>query len=132
YPSKYLWPPKQMIMPDSEDIINAFASSSKLHGAAVDDKSGKLRPVVMVTKGMLKHIVKGDENSLAVIMGHELAHLSKDHVGRQKGDVPLLALAFGRDQEIEADLNGLRYAVAAGYPYKKGVAHALTAMRKQT
>jgi predicted Zn-dependent protease len=132
YPGKYLWPPKYMVMPQSAKIINAFATASESNGATFDKQAGKIRPVVMVSTGMLKEIVRGDENSLAVIMGHEMAHLVKDHVGNQKGDTPLLAMAFGREQEFEADLNGLRYAVAAGYPYRAGVANALNAMRKRT
>src|SRR5439155_4829708 len=112
-------------------IVNAFAPASPVLGASLDESSGKVRPIVMVTEGMLREVIKGDENSLAIIMGHELAHLSKDHVGTQKGDIPLVALAFGREQEIEADLSGLRFALAAGYPYRSGVASAISAMRKQ-
>jgi tetratricopeptide (TPR) repeat protein len=132
YPKKYVWPPHCKVMPESDAIVNAFATAAPELGATFDQSAGKIRPIVLVTKGMLKQIVKGDENSLAVIMGHELAHLSKDHVGNRKGETQLLALAFNRDQEIEADVNGLRYAVAAGYPYKVGVASALNAMRQVT
>jgi tetratricopeptide (TPR) repeat protein len=96
----------------------------------MDDKSNKMRPIVMATRGLFKEVVKGDENSLAVIMGHELAHLSKDHVGNIKEEASLVSLAFNRDQEIEADLSGLRYAVAAGYPYRTGVASAYASFRK--
>lgn len=131
YPNKYLWPPRHQIMPDSDKIVNAFASASEAVGAQFDEKANKMRPIVTVTQGMLREIIKGDENSLAVIMGHELAHLCKDHVAGRKGDTPLLFLAFGREQEVEADLNGLRYAIAAGYPYRTGVASAINAMRKQ-
>jgi tetratricopeptide (TPR) repeat protein len=130
YPSKYTWPPQYKIMPKSEKMINAFATASPLMGATVDEKSKKIHPMVMATRGLLHEVIKGDENSLAVIMGHELAHLSKDHVGKMREDTPLVALAFNRDQEIEADLDGLRYAVAAGYPYRTGVASAYGAMRK--
>jgi len=131
YPAKYLWPPRHMVMPKSDDIVNAFASNSEMMGAQFDKKTKKIQPVVTVTEGMLREVIKGDENSLAVIMGHELAHLCKDHVGKHKGNTLLLFLAFNREQEIEADMNGLRYAIAAGYPYKTGVASAFNAMRKQ-
>jgi tetratricopeptide (TPR) repeat protein len=131
YPGKYLWPPRHQIMPDSDKIVNAFASASEAMGAQFDEKANKIRPIVTVTQGMLREIIKGDENSLAVIMGHELAHLCKDHVAGRKGDTAVLFLAFGREQEVEADLNGLRYAIAAGYPYRTGVASAINAMRKQ-
>jgi tetratricopeptide (TPR) repeat protein len=131
FPSKYQWPPRHMILPESDKIVNAFASASDPLGAQLDEKTKKVRPVVAVTEGMLREVIKGDENSLAVIMGHELAHVCKDHIAGRKGDTPLLFLAFGREQEIEADLNGLRYAIAAGYPYRTGVASAINAMRKQ-
>jgi tetratricopeptide (TPR) repeat protein len=132
YPTKYAWPPKAFVKKGSPREINAYASAYKGHGATVDEKTGKLRPVVMATEGILKQVVKGDENSLAVIMGHELAHLARDHVAGRKGETPLLFLAFSRDQEIDADLEGLRYAVAAGYPYRTGVAAAIRAMRERT
>jgi tetratricopeptide (TPR) repeat protein len=132
YPAKYAWPPKYFVKPESAKEVNAYASAHKSHGAVVDERSGKVRPVVMVTEGMLARIIEGDENSLAVIMGHELAHLSKDHVGGRTGETALLLLAFSRDQEIEADVEGLRFAIAAGYPYKVGVSKAIQAMRKRT
>lgn len=132
YPSKFSWPPKHFIKPSSEKEVNAYASSHKVAGATIDDATKKVRPVVMVTQGMLQRIIKGDENSLAVIMGHELAHLSKQHVDNAKADTDFLFLAFNRDQEIEADLEGVRFTLSAGYPYKVGVANAIQKMRLQT
>lgn len=131
YPDKFVYPPKAFIKPKSAKEINAYASAHKAHGAERDEKTGKIRPVVMVTKGLLDQVIRADENSLAVVMGHELAHLTRKHVdGDRKGETALVFLSFGRDQEIEADLDGMRYAVAAGYPYKKGVAKAIQEMRK--
>jgi len=118
YPDKYVWPPKHFIKPDSVKELNAYATASEKLGAEFDSASGKIRPVVMITEGYLKNVVKGNENVLAAIMGHEFAHLTRDHVGGRKGETLLLLLAFSRDDEIEADLDGVRYAVAAGYPYK--------------
>jgi tetratricopeptide (TPR) repeat protein len=133
YPAQFAYPPKAFIKPKSIREVNAYASAHKLHGAEPDDKTGKIRPVVMVTQGLLKEVIKGDEISLAIIMGHELAHLTKKHVAdRPKGETELLMLSFGRDQEIEADLNGMRYAISSGYPYKIGVAKAFKEMRLNT
>jgi tetratricopeptide (TPR) repeat protein len=87
----------------------------------------------MVTQGLMDKVIQSDEQSLAVIMGHELAHLTKDHVSKdRKAESAVLLLSFGRDQEIEADLDGMRYAIAAGYPYRKGVAKSFQAMRANT
>jgi predicted Zn-dependent protease len=132
YPKQFAFPPRAFVKPHSADEVNAYASASPFWGAVLGEEGEKSRPVVMVTQGMLKEIVKGDENSLAVIMGHELAHLSKGHVMGRKGETPLTFLAFGREQEIEADFSGLRYAMAAGYPYRVGVAKALKAMQAST
>jgi tetratricopeptide (TPR) repeat protein len=125
YPKKYAWPPKWFIKPNSRKELNAYASAAKVHGAELDEKTGDPTPVVMITQGYLKEVVKGDENVLAVIMGHELAHLTRDHVGIRKGDTTLLVLAFNRDQELEADVDGLRYAVAAGFSHRAGIASAI-------
>src|SRR5688572_28149119 len=125
YPDKFAYPPKAFIKPKSLKEMNAYASAHKAWGAEIDEKSGKIRPIITITQGYMERIVQGDETSLAVIMGHELAHLTKNHVvGIPKGDTAVLLLNFGRDEEIEADLNGMRYAIAAGYPYKKGIAKA--------
>lgn len=129
YPKKYFWPPQYFIKPKSQNEFNAYASAHKLAGAAVQEKTGKVRPVVMITQGFMKKVIRSDENLLAVIMGHELAHLTRDHVAGRKGDTEFLLLAFSRDHEIEADLNGIRYAVAAGYPYKDSVASMAKEMR---
>lgn len=132
YPDKYVWPPKFFIKADSAKELNAYATAHEKLGAVYERDVGKIRPVVMITEGYLKQVVKGDENVLAAIMGHELAHLTKDHVGGRKGDTTLLLLAFSRDDEIEADLDGMRYAVAAGFPYKDSVAAAFKEMKAVT
>ncbi|MBM4070250.1 MAG: hypothetical protein FJ271_15040 [Planctomycetes bacterium] len=121
YTRKFFWPPHYFIKPQSKNEVNAYATAHKEFGATVDAKSGKIKPVVMVTEGFLAKVVKGNEDVLAAVMGHELAHLTKDHVTGQKGATEFLFLAFSREHEIEADLAGMRYAVAAGYPYRNGV-----------
>jgi hypothetical protein len=130
YPSKYVWPPKYFIKPDSKRELNAYATAHPKLGAVLDKKSGKVRPVAMITQGFMKEVIKGDENILAVIMGHELAHILKDHVGGRKGDTSLLMLAFSRDQEIEADLEGMKFAVAAGFPFKAGITSTIREVRR--
>jgi predicted Zn-dependent protease len=130
YPGKYIWPPKYFIKPDSKKELNAYATAHPKLGAVVDKKAGKIQPVVMITQGFMKEIIKGDENVLAVIMGHELAHIQKDHVSGQKGDTSLLVLAFGRDEEIEADLQGMKFALAAGFPYKTAIRNTIRQVRR--
>jgi tetratricopeptide (TPR) repeat protein len=125
YPSKYAWPPECLIKSSSQRELNAYASASQKLGAKVDAATGKLRPVVLITEGYMARVVKGDENLLAVVMGHELAHVLKDHIGGGKSGTPLVDLAFDRDNELEADLEGMKCAVAAGFPYKAGLAGAI-------
>ncbi len=93
---------------------------------------------IMVTEGMLRFVRSDDE--LAMILGHELAHLTQGHVSRGAVNNTLLGIGsaiasvivpgagqatgllgqmvlnhFNQDQEREADEVGLRYAYAAGY-----------------
>lgn len=98
-----------------------------------------------VTRGMLRFVDTDDE--LAVVVAHELAHITKGHLNERLGrglgwavagvlisviagvdltDVSDVAAAiveskFGRDQEREADYFGLQYAHAAGYDVRAGV-----------
>ncbi|HHY09790.1 MAG TPA: M48 family metalloprotease [Firmicutes bacterium] len=99
---------------------------------------------IFITKGLLK-MIGSDEARLAAVLGHEIAHVENKHglnaVLRQMGltvlievgalwlDVlsadilrvasatllQLLQLGWGREAEFEADLEGQRLAVAAGF-----------------
>jgi predicted Zn-dependent protease len=99
---------------------------------------------VAVTSGMLDFIQSDDE--MAVILGHELAHITEGHVvkgaisglalnvlaivlesrvpgaGQAAGGVGQLFLNhYTQTQEREADDVGLRYAYQAGYDPRAGV-----------
>ena len=115
YPKDFAWPPRAFIKPDSAREFNAYASA---YGEK--DEKGKIPAMVTITEGFLAGIIKGDPNVLAAIMGHELAHLIKKHNGNYRRD-DLKFRAFSREQEIEADLEGVKIAVAANYPYQSGV-----------
>jgi predicted Zn-dependent protease len=93
---------------------------------------------IIVAEGMLRFVKSDDE--LAMILGHELAHLTLGHVSRGAMNNVLLNLGsiiagsfipggdavtslfgqmvlnhFNQDQERAADYAGLRYAYDAGY-----------------
>jgi predicted Zn-dependent protease len=93
---------------------------------------------IVVTEGMLRFVRSDDE--LAMILGHELAHLTQGHVSRGAMNNTLLGIGsiiagafipggdaatslvgqlflnhFNQDQEHAADRVGLQYAYDAGY-----------------
>jgi predicted Zn-dependent protease len=93
---------------------------------------------VAVYSGILRFADTPDK--LAAVIGHEVAHLTKGHVGKRVGRGALSTLAgiaggvatglgnesqaaanvlfqlpYQREQEIEADLTGMMYAAEAGY-----------------
>ncbi len=92
---------------------------------------------IQFTSGMV-HFVE-DDNELAVIMGHELAHLTYKHLpksismaalcgtlgGLTGPFAPLTTQAlyapYSRETEREADYIGLIYANSAGYNIEKGI-----------
>jgi predicted Zn-dependent protease len=115
-------PQVNFILAAGENSINAGTTSGK----------------IIVTEGMM-HFVNSDDE-LAMILGHELAHLTQGHVQRGEMNNTLLGLGsaiagvfmpgasqatslvgqmflnhFNQDQEREADRVGLQYAYAAGY-----------------
>jgi predicted Zn-dependent protease len=98
---------------------------------------------IMVTEGMMRFVRSDDE--LAMIIGHELAHLTQGHVskgafsnmalgigavianvlvpnsGQLAGTVGQMFLNhFNQDQEREADQVGIRYAFEAGFDPNAG------------
>lgn len=93
---------------------------------------------VMISNGMMNFVRSDDE--LAMIVGHELAHLTEGHVSRGATNAVLLQLGqalaeaaipgsglatgvvgrmfmnhFNQSQELAADRVGMKYAVRAGY-----------------
>ena len=92
---------------------------------------------IQFTLGMV-HFVEND-NELAVIMGHELAHITSRHIPENAGVAVLCGIFSGitgpfapltfkslyapysREKEREADYVGLLYAHRAGYNIEKGI-----------
>lgn len=118
YPSHCLWPPRVFIQPRSAKIFNAFAGPMSR-----DPDSGKLLVRAFISEGYMNKVVAGDPDILAAIMGHELAHVTRGHLGN-KITIDLAGLDLSREQEFEADLEGVKIAVAAGFPYRSGVKSA--------
>jgi membrane-associated protease RseP (regulator of RpoE activity) len=116
-----------------EDEVNAAAAPGQL----------------FVTYGLIRFIKSDDE--LAVVLGHELAHLTKGHIAKRMGTGILggivgavagaaveivlpgvgsaisqilsagIQAPFSQDFEREADYFGLKYAKAAGFDIQAGV-----------
>ncbi len=87
--------------------------------AAAMVKDGK--PTVFVTLAWLKRF-GADRDAMAVVYGHELAHLKLGHRGRQYYNGGALAALLNaatdstaRAEERSADEQGLAWASAAGY-----------------
>jgi Zn-dependent protease with chaperone function len=123
YPAALKWPPKTNIVPNSAKVINAFAGT-----IGKDPKSDKILAQAVVTEGYMSKIVDGSDDVLAAVMGHELAHITKGHLASEiKAD--LLGLGLSREQEIDADLEGVKIAVAAGFPYRSGIRNAFRGLK---
>lgn len=104
----------------SDDIVNAFADGER----------------IAVTKGMMRFAQNDTE--LATIVGHELAHNSREHIGSKQGNAIIGGIlgavvtvatgvdvtdlgtqigagAFSQSFEAEADYVGLYHTARAGY-----------------
>lgn len=103
---------KPVVKIDKSNQFNAYATFE-------DDKYS-----VIITSRMLDSVIKTNENGLAFILGHELTHIIKGHVDRiiKIDGLPddfLLKNAFMRQDEYEADIEGLKLALKAGYSQKQ-------------
>ena len=108
----------------NDDSVNAFADGSR----------------IIVTSGLMRFAEEDDE--LAFIVGHELAHNTMGHIESKTGNMilggiigailtgvtgvnvidPMMqvgVLAFSQEFEAEADYVGVYYAARAGYDTKK-------------
>jgi predicted Zn-dependent protease len=115
---------------------------------------------VYITRGILAHI--NNEAELAVIMGHEIGHVTARHGAHQQSRATLAGLGLGigsllspqvarlgqvaqqalgllflkysREDETQADQLGVKYSTAAGYDPEAGVQffHVLDRMSKES
>jgi tetratricopeptide (TPR) repeat protein len=108
---KLPWPP-DLIIVDKEDI-NAYAS--------IEKKDAQVRPVVVCYNGLLQKVVEGNADRIAYVLGHELAHHILGHTQTPKENTDFLRATFGRDQELEADREGMQLAAEAGYSFNGGL-----------
>jgi hypothetical protein len=130
YPRHYAWPPRCVIKPQSAQEQIAYASAQPWLGARIEPRSQRTQPALLITQGYLRHIVQGNADVLAAILGHELAHLLRGHVEKLPVAADGALPAFERVQEIEADREGMRYALAAGYAYRPGIDSLLRALQQ--
>lgn len=130
----------------TDRLLSAIPNPPQFQLLVFDDPSinaGATFGRVIVSTGMLRFVRSDAE--LAVIIGHEIAHLSQEHVSEGVFRSTLLRLAsllvdsiypgvglltgqlgrlflnhYNQDQEREADAVGLRYAFDAGYDPRAG------------
>lgn len=107
----WLWPPTVHIDPSSE--CNAFAMLMQVEV----DGERRLQPHIEILQGFLDQVVQGDANRLAVVFGHEVAHILLKHVERAEPGAPLVANAISRQDETDADILGMQLALEAGFSY---------------
>ena len=126
--SLHTWPP-DLYIHDQKDqngnsMLNAFAHpcGGDIDAGMPTDCSapeGATKPHVHFTKAILDQVVQGNEDRMALIMGHEMGHITLGHTTpyafRNLGQSELSMYAFGRQQEIGSDLNGVQYGLSAGY-----------------
>lgn len=114
------WPPAFKVVPKAHGPVNAVAECVRENGKYVL-KDGKYQPVVTITYGYLE-LLGGDENGIALILGHELGHHALGHTTRKvvEKPAPLEAIESHR-READADRFGADLALAAGYSVRRAL-----------
>jgi len=107
------WPPD--IQMTDHPSVNAYAT--------FEQRDGKNYPIVRVFSGMMSKVIKGDEDMLALVVGHEICHITLRHVifNDKRDKTEFLRVTYCRDEEIEADVAGAELMLKAGFNINKGV-----------
>lgn len=108
--SKYLWPAEVIISTDT--IIDA--GTTVFYNPDLDKFGFRIE----ITTGLMKKIISNDDNIMAFILGHELAHIIMNHFEPANKKQPELITKILRvSDEFDADLQGMRLAIDAGFSY---------------
>ena len=80
-------------------------------------------PRIGITRPFMRAYIEGEVDRLAFALGHELAHLALVHTPCKPlpPDTPFLRAVFDRAEEHEADVLGMKLALAAGYSHRNGL-----------
>lgn len=132
---------KKLITAIDEDTLNLkykfspkFNTEESLQaGCIAEIDRTKSEYIITITTGMLKNVVKENENRLAYILAHELSHITCRHLDKKYFEESekvneSLQLAFQREDEFEADRVGFKLMVSVGYSHK-GAIEVFKAMR---
>jgi len=102
------------------EISIEYKTTTDIKAYATKDKKKKNVYEVIVSKGMLDEIIKNNKDALALVIGHEIAHITQGHLNkRQKKTTKYQNMIFSRNEEIEADTVGLKYAIGAGFSFQR-------------
>ena len=117
HPAEYTWPPIIKVTTEiGEDNACAYVRE--------DSDTGKKVSHMSVSPSLLIDIIKDNDDTLALVMGHELSHVLLKHVvlHPERDKTPYLGATFTRQQEYDADENGMKLALAAGYSFRLALA----------
>ncbi len=125
HPANVSWPPAITLV-DAGDL-NAYAN---LEVDRLDDgkfkertdRNGKFIPYVAVDRLMMEEVIQGNPDRLAMLVAHELSHIILGHILptniAKRAQTRALKILFTSEQEHDADINGIKLALAAGYSYR--------------
>ena len=106
-PEDLTWPPRFDVIDDSQ--INAYAQ--------IIDR----QPIVTIHYG-LSEIAEAVPDRIAYIIAHELIHITKGHCSKLVSSSDnVLGTMYSREHEKEADIEGLKLAMKAGFSYQKSI-----------
>ena len=112
------WPPMLHVLSDEE--MTAMKMDVKMPNAFATLYEGK--PLVCITPALLTMAIEGNSDRLAYVVGHELSHITLGHVRRKTaGTTQLQVTVYSSEQELAADKQGMKLALAAGYNFKEAL-----------
>ena len=120
YTTRWYMKNDQSMHPVGDWVIGKDDGKDKI--LPVERMSGKFYPYIVLSLSVISDPIEGEADRLALFIGHELGHILLGHVldtsPSDMAQTKTISNIYSQEEELAADLLGMKLALAAGYSYE--------------